>query len=331
MTTGQVWYPLRLTAAIRTDPFGGRRIAERFGRRGLPDSGPVSETVEIGSDDPGAGRVRNGRLAGERLNDLVVADRDALVGPDADGTRFPLAVRLVDAANAPPMRVYQPAPDASSTSRRACAVVAAVHILDCPDGSLFGIGDGEGFHDVPVHSDGEVGLRWSAVQPGETIPLPAGVSYAYGPGTLAYEVNRTFVDRRDAGAASDGDAMATLADQTIAEPDCDLAPLHGLTRFDGAVRIVVGCGAPDLALERWNLAVPYRVAARGHCLVLTNLGAAVGIAWTGGLDTLPRATTCIIPAAIGPFTLVPNGKAVLLASFVPNPERDIIGPLRASG
>lgn len=324
MTTGAAWYPLRLTTTFRTDPSGGRRIAERLGRRGLSDRGPVSETDELGGD-PAGGWVRNGRFAGERLDDLVAADAEAIVGADWHEPRFPVAVRLVDASRAPPLRAFDLISGRPPERQHAGAVVAALHILDCPAGSMVGIGTGSAAgDDTPEQTAASVLARF-VVQPGETIPLPARASYVYDPGTLAYEVNRTFVVRCDAGYADRGGSVSA-ADRRFSP-----RPIHGLTRFDGVVRVVTGCGAPELALERWNLAMPYRVAGRERCLVLTNLGSAVGIAWPGGLDTLPRATTCIVPAAMGAFTLVPNGKAVVLACFVPNVGRDVIMPLRATG
>jgi mannose-6-phosphate isomerase len=39
-------HPLRLTTPVKQQVFGGRAIAERPGRRGLPD-GPVAETWEV--------------------------------------------------------------------------------------------------------------------------------------------------------------------------------------------------------------------------------------------------------------------------------------------
>lgn len=109
-------------------------------------------------------------------------------------------------------------------------------------------------------------------------------------------------------------------------------PNHGLTRYEGHVRIVVGCASPFFALERWNLAVPYTVPSRpDRCLTLTNIGDPVAISYRGGVEQLGRAESCIIPAAMGDFTLVPDGKAVVLACFVPDLERDIVQPLREAG
>jgi mannose-6-phosphate isomerase len=64
---------------------------------------------------------------------------------------------------------------------------------------------------------------------------------------------------------------------------------------------------------------------------LTNIGDPVGIAYNGGIETLNRAESCIIPAALGSFTLVPDGRAVVLACYVPDMEPDIIAPLREAG
>ncbi|MFE9024699.1 hypothetical protein ACFYOA_00270 [Streptomyces iakyrus] len=49
-------HPLRLTAPVMQHVFGGRAIAERLGRGGLPD-GPVAETREVSDVEGDASTV----------------------------------------------------------------------------------------------------------------------------------------------------------------------------------------------------------------------------------------------------------------------------------
>ena len=53
----------------------------------------------------------------------------------------------------------------------------------------------------------------------------------------------------------------------------------------------------------------------------------------GGSESLERAESCILPAAIGEVRVVPDGggEAGLLAGYVPDLEQDIIAPLREAG
>ena len=56
------------------------------------------------------------------------------------------------------------------------------------------------------------------------------------------------------------------------------------------------------------------------------------IAWSGGEQTLGRAESLLLPAAIGDVTVTPTGaEADLIACYLPDSQRDIIDPLRAAG
>ncbi len=56
------------------------------------------------------------------------------------------------------------------------------------------------------------------------------------------------------------------------------------------------------------------------------------IAWSGGTETLGRAESVILPATIGDVTVAPTGESAdLIATYVPDLERDIVQPLREAG
>jgi mannose-6-phosphate isomerase len=98
-------------------------------------------------------------------------------------------------------------------------------------------------------------------------------------------------------------------------------------------RITVGCAGPYFALERWRLTVPHLDPAHPQrCLTLSNVGPPVTIAWSGGEQTLGRAESVLLPAAIGDVTVSPTGaEADLIACYLPNLDRDIVAPLQAAG
>ena len=50
-----------------------------------------------------------------------------------------------------------------------------------------------------------------------------------------------------------------------------------------------------------------------------------------GVERLERAESCVLPAAIGETRIVPEGEASIVACYVPDPERDVVVPLRAAG
>jgi mannose-6-phosphate isomerase len=59
----------------------------------------------------------------------------------------------------------------------------------------------------------------------------------------------------------------------------------------------------------------------------------VNIEHGGGSETLGRAESCVLPAAIGEVRIVPGaaGETSLVACYVPDLRRDVVEPLREAG
>lgn len=339
------WYPLKLSTHTRHYMFGERLIVDRLGKRGLPAEGRIAETWEISDYGETTGVVRNGDLAGRTLHDLVVSHPDELIGQGWRGGAFPLLAKFLDASHLLPIHLHADDETAARRYGQRNGKAEAWHILDCADDAsvLVGIRPGLGRDEI---WQGLLDQRWDDVllrypiNPGETVYVPGGVLHSFGPDTVIFEIQQTS-DLGQTAMLADNLGQPLSHEQRLANLDSLMdelkveplpKPVHGLTRFEGTVRIVVGCAGPHFALERWNLAVPFDVPARpDRCLTLTNLGDPVAVSWDGGVELLERAESCVIPAAMPAFTLVPDGKAVVLACFVPDFPRDIVEPLRRAG
>jgi len=340
-----MWYPLKLTAHLRHYTFGERLIVDRLGKRGLPAEGRIAETWEISDYAETTGVVRNGDLAGQTLHHLVMTYPDEFVGLGWRGDAFPLLAKFLDASHLLPIHLHADDETAARKYGEPNGKAEAWHILDCADDASVLVGIRPGLSERDIR-DGLMGQRWDDVllrypiNPGETIYVPGGVLHSFGPDTVIFEIQQTSDLAQTAMPTdnlgrpfTDGERAANI-DALIDELRVGPLPkpVHGLTRYERTVRIVVGCAGPHFALERWNLAVPFAVpASPNRCLTLTNLGDPVAISWDGGVELLDRAESCVIPAAMPGFTLVPDGKAVVLACFVPDFPRDIIEPLGQAG
>ena len=338
------WHPITMTYHVRAYRFGERLIPDLLGKRGVPD-GVVAETWEISDHAETTATITNGPFAGKTLRDLVTAHPEGLVGEGWSGDRFPILDKFLDASHMLPVHLH--ADDA--TARRKYGEPngkdEAWHILHCEPGAtiLAGIIPGtseEAIVDAFRREDYDSVMPRYPIEAGDTVYVPGGVIHSFGPDTLIFEVQQTSdlavsVMPADLyGNRLDGDTWEANIAEAMDELRTDFLPRphHGLTRWIETNRYVVCCAGPHFALERWNLVRPHREPAHlDRCLTLTNLGDPVGIAWEGGVETLERATSCIIPAAMGAFSLVPDGRAVLLACYVPDIERDIVSPLQEAG
>jgi mannose-6-phosphate isomerase len=57
----------------------------------------------------------------------------------------------------------------------------------------------------------------------------------------------------------------------------------------------------------------------------------VEIHYEGGVERLVSGESCVLPAAVGEVDIVPEDEAILVVCYVPDLERDVIGPLREAG
>jgi mannose-6-phosphate isomerase len=182
------------------------------------------------------------------------------------------------------------------------------------------------------------------VRPGDTVYVPGGVLHTFGPGILIAEVQQTsdlgqFVmptdlyNNRLSEEEWDANIEATLDELRTAylpRPNSGLA-----LQEDGPNRRVLCCAGPHFALERWTLFEPHAEPSHPERFVtLSNVGGSlVNIEYEGGTESLGRAESCILPAAIGDVRIVPGaaGGASLVACYVPGPRRDVVAPLREAG
>jgi len=347
------WYPLKLTAHVRAYAFGARLIPERLGKAAVPD-GIVAETWEVSDYRDTTGVVTNGPLAGRTLHDLVEAYPHELVGRGWRGPHFPLLEKFLDASHPLPVHLHADDETARRVYGEPNGKTEAWHILWAAPGAtvLAGVKPGlsrDDFFAAFKARDYDAVMPRYPIRAGDTVYVPGGVIHAFGPDTLIFEVQQTsdlaqsvmpadLYGNRYSLATWEARINAALDElRTGYRP----RPTAGLALPpDGPNRYVIGCAGPHFALERWALGAPRREEAHPRrCLTLSNAGGPVRLEYASGEETLGRAESCILPAAIGDVRIVPtgdgadneNGEASLIACYVPDLPVDVLAPLRAAG
>ena len=187
--------PLVLSPVIVPKPWGGRRL-HGYGRHDDADAA-IGESWDVADLPAGAtpvpdhvSRVVGGPHDGRSLGELLEADPDGLLGrcaPSADG-RFPLLVKVLDAAEALSVQVHPPRSLDPSRFKTESWVV-----LDADPGATLHLGVREGATLEAVReSIGTAGLldllREVPARPGDVIHVPAGTIHALGAGVVVAEV-----------------------------------------------------------------------------------------------------------------------------------------------
>lgn len=341
------WHPIKLTAPVRAYAFGERLIPDMLGKQDVPE-GIVAETWEVSDYHASPSTVTNGPYAGRLLHDLVEEQPEELVGAGWEGPHFPMLGKFLDASHMLPVHLHADDETARRVHGEPHGKTEAWHILwAAPDASILaGIKPGTTRDELIAAFEAQ---DYDAVMPrypikaGDTVYVPGGVLHSFGPDTLIFEIQQTS-DLGQSVMPTDLYGNQHSPEQWRANIEATLAELRteplpepnpGLARpsAEPGNTLVVGAAGPYFALERWTLTEPHHEPARpDRALILANVGAPVGISYDGGEETLNRAESCIIPAAIGEFTIIPGDEgASLIACYVPDMQRDIIEPLRAAG
>ena len=337
-------YPLKLTYHVRSYAFGERLIPEMLGKTDVPD-GPIAETWEISDYREARATVTNGEYAGRGLHELVEEFPNELVGEGWRGPHFPLLEKFLDASHMLPVHLHANDETARRKHGEPHGKTEAWHILWAAEDAtiLAGVREDasrEDLFEAFKAQDYDSVMSRHPISAGDTIYVPGGILHAFGPDALVFEVQQTsdlgqFVMPEDLYGNRlpeeewDANIRATLDEL---KRDYKPRPNPGLVLEDGDNRRILCCAGPYFALERWMLAEPYVESSHPRrCLTLSNVGGAVGIEYADGLESLEPGKSCILPASIGEARVVPEGEVSLVACYVPDLGRDVVGPLREAG
>lgn len=337
------WYPLRLTTSFRTYGFGGTAIVDRLGKANMPLR-RLAETWEVSDVDGDIATVRDGALGGRTLRELVKNSPAELMGRGREGGHFPILTKFLDATAMLPVHLHANDDVARRVEHAPNGKTEAWHILDAAPGAtvLVGLRDGvnkETLRDALLRQDYDAVMRRLPVRAGDTVYVPGGTLHSFGPDTLIYEIQQTSDIAQDAMPhALDGTRHETAAwhrniDALLDQLETEPRPVpHAGLRIDAGPDNdrVFCCAGPHFALERWRIG---SVEPMRHdfetALILTNAGAPVTVTSGGWTDTLGRAETLLLPAALGSVEIA--GPGDVLAGYLPDLERDVIRPLSDAG
>lgn len=338
------WYPLLLSFHVRTYTFGERLIPEMLGKTGVPE-GIVAETWEVSDQKDARATILNGEFAGQSFHDVVMQYPEEIVGEGWNGPHFPLLAKFLDASNMLPVHLHADDETAAVVYAEPNGKSEAWHILWADPNAviLAGIKKGASDDDLVAafkRQDYDAVMYAYPIAPGDTVYVPGGVLHSFGPNTLIFEIQQTSDLAQNVmpvdllGNQYPEEQWDRNIAQTLAELKRDYLPVPnpGLTVSKGQNHYRSCCAGPYFALERWSLRETHREPAHPHrCLTISCIGDPVNLHYSGGSLTLQRATSCVVPAALGEFSIEPDGAGDLIVCYIPDLAEDIVAPLEAAG
>ncbi len=190
-------YPLRFRPVYRPYLWGGRAL-ERF-RADVPATGPLAESWEVSCLPDGLSVVSGGVLDRLTLPDVIARFGPEVLGRDVaarTGGRFPLLVKLLDAALPLSVQVHPGDADAARLEVGQSGKAEMWYVLEARPGAtvVAGLKTGttrERLARALEEGDPEPLLHRIEVRPGDVVDIPPGSVHAIGAGLFLYELQQS--------------------------------------------------------------------------------------------------------------------------------------------
>lgn len=324
--------------------WGGRRLNSSYGKP-LPPDIPIGEAWLV-SDHPSAeSLVDEGPHAGTSLNALMRTHGPALLGTAAAPTihnRFPLLLKLLDSTDYLSVQVH---PDDDCALRLGEPDVGKTemwHVLDSlKDGKLFCGLDPNATPDSLVHAikSGalEALLPSFAVQPGDSIFVPAGSIHAIGPGLVLAEIQQnsdlTYRLYDWGRVQADGSPRTLHIDKSVqathfGERHPGKSPVLSLQESCGKRTVLAACRY--FAAERLELDGAYvRQTRLASFHIILALSGNLTVEADSSSRAIAPSECVLVPALEGSFSIY--GRGACIDYYVPELTHDLVLPLRNAG
>ncbi len=173
--------------------WGGRKLGGVFGKH-LPDDAPYGESWEVADLPAGQSMIGSGRLEGESLGTAVEHFGVQLVGTASPDQRFPLLVKLLDAAKDLSVQVHPGARDLATRPEARGKDEAWLILHADVDGSIVhGLRTSvtvEEFRTAAQTGDVMRLLQRLPVAAGDVFRVPPGTIHAIGAGVALLEIQQ---------------------------------------------------------------------------------------------------------------------------------------------
>lgn len=321
-------YPLKFKPIYKERIWGGRKIETAFGKK-LPAGEKIGESWELSGVDGDISIVSNGQLKGNNLQELTEIYMGDLVGDkvfEKYGEEFPLLIKLIDADDNLSIQVH---PDDKLAAERhnSFGKTEMWYVVGHEAGAELYLGFNQ-----PVDKEkyleylkaGKLAELLTAykVQDGDSYFIPAGTIHAIGKGLLIAEIQQTSdityrvfdwnrVDPKTGQGrelhtelALDAIEYKSRSDyKTVAAPKVN-APvtLEKCPYFQTNSLIVDGETVRDYA-------------ALDSFVIYICLEGNLELAYEGGVETMKKGETVLVPAELNEITL--KGKGKLLEVYIP--------------
>ena len=325
-------YPMKLEPILMQRLWGGRRLAEMFGKV-LPDEQPYGESWEVSDVPAHASVIVNGPLTGRSLRDLMVEDAAGLLGEArcAEGGRFPLLVKLLDCSDVLSVQVHPDEAACRLLGGHARPKTESWIVLHADPGAKIYLGLAAGVTRPQFEAalaEGTVEKLLNVIEPavGDCLYITSGTVHALGAGLVLAEIQQTSDTTYrvyDWGRLGpDGRPRPLHVEQALAsihfveaEPPTPQVPrpLEGSDGVEGAVLL----DEPYARICRLASVTPFTIEGSGVATILQCVGGDAMLTGGGQRVRIATGDAILLPAAVEDVDVEPISEGVALLTSKP--------------
>ena len=330
-------YPLLFQPNLHTVVWGGDRLCPY---KGLPASGdPIGESWEVSAVPSSTSIVSNGEWAGQDLISVVSMFPDGILGESVSrryGGKMPLLVKFIDAKRDLSIQVH-PNDEMARRVHGKSGKTEMWYVIDADPGSYLYAGFKTKITEDEYRrriADGTITdvLARHEVKPGDVFYLPAGRVHAICSGILLAEVQqssdltyRIYDYNRPGLDGKPRELHTELAAQAL---DFNVEDEYRTIYEDDGNRANLVIDSPFFSVRVAELTeVFHRNLLKHDSFIITMCikgDCKIRIRQTGHETILKEGNSCLIPAAIADYDVIPlNGYTRLLDAFIDNKDRSL--------
>ena len=319
--------PIKTSPVFKQYIWGGSALKDKYNKN-IPDNF-AAESWEISCHRDGMSLVSEGEYAGKTLCEVVMSDKENMLG-DENMEQFPLLVKLLDANDNLSVQVHPDDEYAAINENGSLGKTEMWYVVDAKPGAklVYGLKDGvtkEQFAEAIDEGTLEDLLNYVEVKPGDAFFIPSKTLHAIGKGLLIAEIqqssNTTYrvydYNRTDANGNKRELHTAKALDVT------SLEDVEGKERVVPVPYPADGAEAGVISLCEFFAVIKYSLdgettivppCRRFEMLICTE--GACEIVYDGGSMAVDAGDSIFVPASLGSYSI--KGACQMLRSFVPD-------------
>lgn len=332
-------YPLLFQPNLHPVVWGGRRLRPYKGLASSAD--PIGESWEVSAVPSSTSIVSNGEWSGKQLTEVIASDPQAWLGKSVAeryGNRLPLLVKFIDAEKDLSIQVH-PNDEMAMKRHGKMGKTEMWYVIDAQPGSFLYAGFNKQITPEEYRQRVENGtimevLAKHSVKPGDVFFLPAGRVHAICGGILLAEVQqssdvtyRIYDYNRLGMDGKPRELHTSLAAEALDyEVQSEYRTVYR-TRENRANHMI---DSPYFSVRVTDISRPFHRSLMKYDSFIISMCIAgdchIRMRATGHEILLHQGHSCMIPAAIADYDVIPTGDhSLILDAYLDNMDRSLTG------